>query len=599
MWLLDKLFSRPGPAPQPATEEQKAVEFSPEMMAAISGGWGVPTKSGASVSWLSAIRNPAYYRGVMVIADGVAQLPVELYRRLPSGKGSEPAFDHPLYDLLLHQASEMQDSFQFFNTILMHAVATGDSVSFRVVVNGETRELIPIRPECTGIDLETGLMRPRYDVTFENGGFATLGPEQVFHLSGPRWRPYKGLDPADIGREAIGLSQALEESQARLHSNGVRSSGMFSPKGDKTLTKDQQARLVEQIREQYQGLQNAFRPIVASGAMEFEPFMQTGVEAQTLESRKHQIEEQCRLLGVFPIMVGHAGDQSPTFASAAAFFDAHVRYSLMRWNKALRSAIETQLLTKDERREGYYIRIDTSELTRGSVEARTAYYKAALGSNSNPGWLRPNEVREDDGWNPSDEPGMDEIWQPQTMTPGGRAPDGAPSAQGRNGAAPSAADESGGEKSIAPRTLYVSRKLRNGADFIAWAKRQGFAAPLAESDLHVTIAYSRARVDWMRAGQDWESDRNGDLVVPPGGPRIVERLGSEGAIVLKFASWALARRHHEICEAGASWDYPEYQPHVTITYDGAGVDLSTVEPFRGPLIFGPEIFEELDEKKAQ
>ena len=417
-WLLGGKSTPP--APVAPVDEQKAVDFSTEMWAAINGTWGVPTKSGAEISVSTALQVPAFFRGVMVIADGIAQLPVSLYRTLPSGKGVEPAVDHPLYDLLLHQASELQDAFQFYTTILMHAAATGNSVSYKVVVNGETRELIPVRPESTSIELTSALMRKRFSLTFENGTSANVGAEEVLHLAGPGWSCYKGLDPSLVGREALGLARATEESQARLHSNGVRPSGMFSPAaGGRVLTKDQVDHLRAQITETYAGLQNAMKVIVSSGAMDYKQFTMTGVDAQHLETRKHQIEEICRVLGVFPIMVGHAGDQSPTFASAEAFFDAHVRYTLQRWIAALKAAINTQLLTKDERREGYFVRVDTSELTRGSLEARTRYYQAALGSNNNPGWLKPNEIREDDGWNPVDEPVMDEVWQPVGMSPNG------------------------------------------------------------------------------------------------------------------------------------------------------------------------------------
>lgn len=148
-----------------------------------------------------------------------------------------------------------------------------------------------------------------------------------------------------------------------------------------------------------------------------------------------------------------------------------------------------------------------------------------------------------------------------------------------------------------PRTLYVRRNLLNGAEFIAWAKSQGFDTTLDASDLHVTIAFSKVPVDWMQVGQDWHGDDSGELVIAPGGARMIETLGQNGeAVVLLFNSSALAWRHEAIREAGASWDWPEYQPHVTITYaKPEGLDLSSVEPFRGVLRFGPEIFEELDE----
>lgn len=148
----------------------------------------------------------------------------------------------------------------------------------------------------------------------------------------------------------------------------------------------------------------------------------------------------------------------------------------------------------------------------------------------------------------------------------------------------------------APRTLYVQRKLLNAAEFIAWAKAQGFETTTPADDLHVTVAFSRVRVDWMKAGEGWNNDKDGSVTVSPGGARLVEKLGDKGAVVLLFSSSELSWRHEAIRrEAGASWDFPEYQPHVTITYQGGDLDLSKVEPFRGKLVFGPEIFQEIDE----
>lgn len=148
-----------------------------------------------------------------------------------------------------------------------------------------------------------------------------------------------------------------------------------------------------------------------------------------------------------------------------------------------------------------------------------------------------------------------------------------------------------------PRSLYVHRKLLNGGEFLAWAKAQGFETTLAADDLHVTVAYSKRPVDWMKAGDDWNSTGDGKYTRAPGGARLVEKLGDKGAVVLLFASSELTWRHESIMrQADASHDFPEYQPHVTITYQVPdGFDLAAVEPYRGKLEFGPEIFEEIDE----
>lgn len=151
-----------------------------------------------------------------------------------------------------------------------------------------------------------------------------------------------------------------------------------------------------------------------------------------------------------------------------------------------------------------------------------------------------------------------------------------------------------GLNDAAPRPLYVQRKLLNGGDLIKWAKSQGFETTLPADDMHVTVLYSRTAVDPMKMGEGWSSDPDGGLVVKAGGPRAVERLG-ENAVVLLFASWSIVSRHNEMVEAGGSHDYPEYQPHVTLSYTvPVGVDLEAIKPYAGELRFGPEIFEPLD-----
>lgn len=141
-----------------------------------------------------------------------------------------------------------------------------------------------------------------------------------------------------------------------------------------------------------------------------------------------------------------------------------------------------------------------------------------------------------------------------------------------------------------PKTLYVRRDVVNAAEIKAWAEGQGLTDIVP--DLHVTIVYSRTAMDWIKAGTvgEWNQEKNGQLIIPAGGPRVVEPLGGMAA-VLMFASSLLAWRHEEIVRAGASHDYPEYQPHISLTKEPA--DLSGVEPYRGKIVLGPEIFEEL------
>lgn len=150
------------------------------------------------------------------------------------------------------------------------------------------------------------------------------------------------------------------------------------------------------------------------------------------------------------------------------------------------------------------------------------------------------------------------------------------------------------EDALPARTLYVRRQLLNASDLLTWAREQGFDKLLPAEELHVTVTFSRVPVDWMKMGEAYPQG-DGDLVVQAGGPRVVERLGPKGAVVLCFASTRLAWRHEDMVRAGCSWDFDDYMPHVTFTYEPGEVDPRKVEPYRGPLVFGPEIFEEVNE----
>lgn len=141
----------------------------------------------------------------------------------------------------------------------------------------------------------------------------------------------------------------------------------------------------------------------------------------------------------------------------------------------------------------------------------------------------------------------------------------------------------------APRTLYVRRDVLNRADFVRWANEQGFTDIVP--DLHVTIAYSETPVDWFSVGESWSPK----LEISAGGPRQMEAFGEDGKYkALLITASELVWRHKAIIEAGASWSWPDYQPHISIQI-GGDIDLSKVEPYQGKIVLGPEIFEELRE----
>ena len=141
------------------------------------------------------------------------------------------------------------------------------------------------------------------------------------------------------------------------------------------------------------------------------------------------------------------------------------------------------------------------------------------------------------------------------------------------------------------RTLYVCRNLTNYEDILSWAKSQGLSSILPNGKLHVTIAYSKEKVDWSKTKPDQKP------IVVDGGLRKVMYLGKpeSPALVLSFESNVLWDRWEDFIEnVECSWSHDTFRPHLSLSYAKSRIDIKNIKPYTGKLIFGPERFKELD-----
>lgn len=147
-------------------------------------------------------------------------------------------------------------------------------------------------------------------------------------------------------------------------------------------------------------------------------------------------------------------------------------------------------------------------------------------------------------------------------------------------------------KDAAPRTMYLRRDVLNAAEIMKWYADQGVPEVYLPESVHTTVIYSKAPVDWMKMGQPWEAT----ITIPEGGPRINEKFGDAGdVLVLLFASSELQWRHNQAKDIGATSDYPEFQPHISISLRAGDVDVIALKPWQGPIELGPEVYEEISD----
>lgn len=132
-------------------------------------------------------------------------------------------------------------------------------------------------------------------------------------------------------------------------------------------------------------------------------------------------------------------------------------------------------------------------------------------------------------------------------------------------------------------SIYVYRPVLNEHDLQAWAAKSGFSLMPAP---HVMLAASDLPVIWSQIPRD-----PAPSYIVDEGPRAVGKNAS-GSLVLSFVSPDLAGRWGELLGYGLSWptELDEHKNHIVLTLDGGDIDLPTLQPYDGPLLFGEEEF---------
>ena len=354
------------------------------------------SKSGENVGLKEAIRCATVFACARVIATGIAQVPLKLFQENEATDVKRPARSHPLYRVLHRKPNPWQTSYEFREMLGLHLSLAGRAYCFKTVVGGQVKELIPFEPGKVTTELGDDGVRIIYKVTGRDGQVREFDEGLIWHLKGPSWNGWEGMDALDLAREAVGLSIAAEASQGRLHKNGVRAAGVYSVEG--TLNGQQHKELRKFLADNYAG-ENSGLPMVVDRAAKWLPLALSGVDAQHLETRRFQVEEVCRAMGVMPIMV-FSTDKATTYASAEAMFQAHVIHTLAPWWERIEQSIDCNLLTERDDRDGIYAKFVGQGLLRGSMKDRADYFAKALGSGGSPAWMTPDEVRRMEEMNP-------------------------------------------------------------------------------------------------------------------------------------------------------------------------------------------------------
>jgi hypothetical protein len=149
-------------------------------------------------------------------------------------------------------------------------------------------------------------------------------------------------------------------------------------------------------------------------------------------------------------------------------------------------------------------------------------------------------------------------------------------------------------KGFENKGTYVAVKVINNKELTEWFSNQGLTIE-DPSDLHITIAYS-SKYFKHKINED-------NIIIPKNDVLGFDLFGDdEDILVMTLKSKELSNRHKLTDEEGAYYDYPVYQPHITLSYNFKPTKRTKLsEYFKLPnfdIVLGNEYVEDLDPAKG-
>lgn len=365
--------------------------------------------AGVAVTPETALAVPVLQNCVTLLAESIAQLPLELYRRQGNGQ-REAAINHPLYDVLRYQPNGFQTPYELRECTQMAAGLRGNGYSLiERRDDGNVTALWPLLNDKVTVYRQPDLL-PCYQV----GSHPERLPMRMVHHV--RWHTgnhYTGLSPIELHAEAVGLAQAVRQYTGKSFANGASVSGVIERPREAAAIKDQGTidRILDQWGSKYSGMDNAKKVALLQEGMTFKPISMTNVDAEIVNVLKLTGVDVARIYKVPLPMVNDL--EKANYNTIEQLLIQFVVFCLLPWVKRHEQAMMRDFLLPQDRRD-HFIEFNLSGLLRGDQKSR--YESYAIGRQW--GWLSVNDIRRLENMPPV--PGGDVYLQPLNMVDAGK-----------------------------------------------------------------------------------------------------------------------------------------------------------------------------------
>jgi HK97 family phage portal protein len=354
-------------------------------------------------------RIPAVRTAIDFIARQITQLELELYGTNDEGQ-REDVDDHPAAALIQSPNPGMPGKYFIYRLVADYLIY-GNAYALKIR-SGSTFSLYPIPAWKVSPSGESIFQNDRYKIMGEGGAYKYFEPEDVVHIM--------DYNPSDLRRgfsRLETLRKMLQEEQVMSQTNLEVMKAGLTGIGNAYISRPMDApEWEDEDRERFQAFLAAAMkdsdevfPVIEDGMAVMQPNL-SPQKAQMLESREFINSTVAKLYGVpLGLLDGSVGDIEAQTANL--YQDV-----LPPICDIFQGFLNIQILGEEYPLEDLCYEFDLKSKLRGDNTARMAANVSAGGGP----FLTRNEIREDEGKEPIENPEYDELITPLNVAVGGK-----------------------------------------------------------------------------------------------------------------------------------------------------------------------------------
>ena len=346
-----------------------------------------------------ALKYSGIFACTRVLSETLASMPCATYRKQDDMSKKE-ANDIGLYDILHFEPNYEMTPFNFKESLMMNLCLGGNGYAQKVFSSSKVPELLALYPldyENVKSERDKSTKKMIYKVSYEENGTLkdkNMTRDYIFHIPGVSMNGITGIIPIDYASKAIELGLTYETFGVNFYKNGANTSmALIHPKSLKDIPYE---RLKKEVNEKRTGLTNVNKPWLLEEGMQIKELTIKPVDAELLMSKYFSLEEICRFYRVPLHLVQHLLRATNNNIEHQSL--EFIIYTMLPWAKRIEENINLQLLTREQRKAGYFAEFKMDVFLRGDMAARATAY--AQGRQW--GWLSVNDIRRLENMNPID-----------------------------------------------------------------------------------------------------------------------------------------------------------------------------------------------------